>query len=141
MSKLFRFSESLEKSNGKKWSQISKLLLIKGEKSPRKKKVSFLVNFALLAGFFWYRCYYPHRLRDSVSPVCGIFIKVLLGQVSFTSNGSVVHTVQCSRGGVQCSDLSCQIFLRSPENALTTNLVSARNLLCSVDTVHRLQHF
>ena len=22
---------------------------------------------------FWYRCYYPHRLRDSVSPVCEIF--------------------------------------------------------------------
>ena len=22
----------------------------------------------------WHRCYYPHRSRDSVSPVCGIFI-------------------------------------------------------------------
>ena len=22
---------------------------------------------------FWYRCYYPHRSRDSLSPVCGIF--------------------------------------------------------------------
>ena len=21
----------------------------------------------------WRRCYYPHRLRNSVSPVCGIF--------------------------------------------------------------------
>ena len=21
----------------------------------------------------WYRCFYPHRLRDSVSPACGIF--------------------------------------------------------------------
>ena len=21
----------------------------------------------------WYRCYYPHRLRDALSPVCGIF--------------------------------------------------------------------
>ena len=38
MSKLFRFSESLWKSNGKKWSQILKLLLTKGVKSPRKKK-------------------------------------------------------------------------------------------------------
>ena len=26
----------------------------------------------------WYRCYYPHRSRDALSPVCGIFvIKVL----------------------------------------------------------------
>ena len=22
----------------------------------------------------WYRCYYPHRSRDALSPVCGIFI-------------------------------------------------------------------
>ena len=52
MSKHFRFSESLEKSNEKKWSQIWKLLLIKGVKSPRKKKLVFLANFALLAVFF-----------------------------------------------------------------------------------------
>ena len=23
----------------------------------------------------WYRCYYPHRSRDALSPVCGIFPK------------------------------------------------------------------
>ena len=23
--------------------------------------------------FFLYRCYYPHRSRDALSPVCGIF--------------------------------------------------------------------
>ena len=39
-SKILRFSESLRKSNGKKWSQIWKLLLIKGVKLPHKK-----VNF------------------------------------------------------------------------------------------------
>ena len=39
MSKLFRFSESFGKSNGKKWSQIWKLLLIKGVKLPRQKKL------------------------------------------------------------------------------------------------------
>ena len=22
----------------------------------------------------WYRCYYPHRSRDALSPVCGIFL-------------------------------------------------------------------
>ena len=38
-----------------------------------QKKISFSVIFALLAGFFWYWCYYPHRVRDSLSPVCGIF--------------------------------------------------------------------
>ena len=24
-------------------------------------------------GLVWYRCYYPHRSRDALSPVCGIF--------------------------------------------------------------------
>ena len=38
MSKLFRLSESLGKSNGKKWSQIWKLLLINGVKLLRRKK-------------------------------------------------------------------------------------------------------
>ena len=33
----------------------------------------FLTNFALLAGFFWYWCYYPHRSRGALSPVCRIF--------------------------------------------------------------------
>ena len=45
MSKLFRFSESLGKTNVKKWSQIWKLLLINGVKSPRRKKF-FLLDFS-----------------------------------------------------------------------------------------------
>ena len=24
----------------------------------------------------WYRCYYPHRSRDALSPLCGIFVVV-----------------------------------------------------------------
>ena len=28
----------------------------------------------------WYRCYYPHRSRDSLSPVCRIFKESALGQ-------------------------------------------------------------
>ena len=43
MSKIFRFSESLGKSIAKKWSQIWKLLLIKGVNSPRQKK--FFTDF------------------------------------------------------------------------------------------------
>ena len=41
LSKLFRFLESLGKSSGKKWSQIGKLLLIKGVKWHHKKKDFF----------------------------------------------------------------------------------------------------
>ena len=70
-----RFSESLGKSNGKKWSKIWNFLLINGVKSPRaKKNCFFLANYALLAGFFWYRRYYPHWSRDALSPVCRIFL-------------------------------------------------------------------
>ena len=58
ISKLFRFSESLGKSNGKKWSKIWKLLLINGTPIAAQKMfclvLFFLANFALLAGFFWY---------------------------------------------------------------------------------------
>ena len=44
----------------------------KGCKIAAQKKVCFLANFALLAGFVWYWCYYPHRSRDTMSPICGI---------------------------------------------------------------------
>ena len=71
-------------------SLSSKLLLIKCVKSPRKK-VSYSVNFALLAEFFWYWCYYPHRSRDALSPVCGIFDQkfnflLLLSSVALRTN-------------------------------------------------------
>ena len=89
MSKLFRFSKSLGKTNVKKWSQIWKLLLIKVVKSPRKKKFFFLANFALLAGFFWYRCYYPHRSRDSLSPVCGIFQEYIAFKAISVDQGKI----------------------------------------------------
>ena len=112
MSKLFRFSESLEKSNGKKWSQIWTFLFGSGLKLPYKTcwKPHFpmderplvegcIANFLHISRRFWvfafwmifsvfqknwvfgyswstllwYRCYYPHRSRDALSPVCGIF--------------------------------------------------------------------
>ena len=43
MSKLYRFLEFLGKSNGNNWSQIWKLLLRKGVKSPRKKSFCWLI--------------------------------------------------------------------------------------------------
>ena len=38
-------------------------------------------------GYSWstllrYRCYYPHRSRDALSPVCGIFILTLKGEIT-----------------------------------------------------------
>ena len=52
MSKLFRFSESLGKSNGKNWSQIWKLLLRNGVKLPCAKKVVFFGKFCLTCRIF-----------------------------------------------------------------------------------------
>ena len=57
MSNIFRDTESLGKSNGKKWSQIWKLWLIKGVKSPRKKKLVLGRILPYWAGFFWYQCF------------------------------------------------------------------------------------
>ena len=63
MSKLFRFYECLGENNGKKWSHIWILLLIKGVKLPHTRKRLNFHKYALLAGFFWYRCYNMHRSR------------------------------------------------------------------------------
>ena len=51
MSKLFWNSESLGKTNEKKWSQIFILLLMKSVKSPRKKKLIFN-KFSLTSRIF-----------------------------------------------------------------------------------------
>ena len=47
MSKILRDSESLGKSNGKKWFNIWTFLFGSGLKSPRKKKFVFFADFAL----------------------------------------------------------------------------------------------
>ena len=47
MSNIFRDSESLGKSNGKKWSNIWTFLFVSGLKSPRKKKFFCCCRFWL----------------------------------------------------------------------------------------------
>ena len=63
----FRDSESLGKSNGKKWSNIWTFFFGSGLKSPRKK--SFFLLILPWSTLLWHRCYYPHRSRDALSPV------------------------------------------------------------------------
>ena len=58
--------------------------ICKGCKIAAQKKFVFLEIFALLAGFCLYQCYYSHRSRDSLSPVCGIFFTLVLWIKSFT---------------------------------------------------------
>ena len=57
ISKVFRDSVFLGKSNGKKWSQIWKLLLIKGVKLPRQKKFVLGRTLPYWAGFFCHWCF------------------------------------------------------------------------------------
>ena len=52
MTKLFRFSESLVKTNIKKWSPIGILLVIKGVKLPREKKSLIFDEFCLASRIF-----------------------------------------------------------------------------------------
>ena len=123
MSNIFRDSESLGKSNGKKWSHIQTFLFGSGLKSPRKKKF-FFADFAGLfqwggyittwggyieiwggyigmmrvlgyswSTLLWHRCYYPHRSRDALSPVCGIF---------FLQTGEAHQWRVCYQRGLPC---------------------------------------
>ena len=79
MSKLFWFSEFLEKSNIKNGSQIWKLLLIKGVKS-LPNKGCLLANFALLAGFFWYQATIRIGWKILCLPYKGLFYSIGLVQ-------------------------------------------------------------
>ena len=56
MSNIFRDSESLGKSNGKKWSHIQTFLFGSGLKSPRKKKFIFLL---ILPYKTWWKPRFP----------------------------------------------------------------------------------
>ena len=69
MSNIFRDSESLGKSNGKKWSQIWNFFFENCQKSPRKKKFFFLTFFTL-----------RYRLMVFLPPLpevgCPIFLEI-----------------------------------------------------------------
>ena len=58
-------SESLGKSNGKKWSNIWIFLFGSGLKSPRKKKF-FLLLILPWSTLLWHRCYQRHRPIQSI---------------------------------------------------------------------------
>ena len=71
MFKIFRDSEFLGKSSGKKWCQIWKFVLIKSVKLPWKKKVSFWTNFALLSRIFLVSVFFT-QFNSSCAPTSWI---------------------------------------------------------------------
>ena len=87
MYNIFRDSESLGKSNGNKWPNIWTFLFGSGLTLPRKKKYFFLLILPW-STLLWHRCYYPHRSRDALSPVCRIFCKTVLIDLSPRGCGS-----------------------------------------------------
>ena len=82
MSNIFRDSEFLGKINGKKWSNIWTFLFGSGLKLPRNF-FFFLLLILPWSTLLWHRCYYPHRSRDALSPVCGIFFLIFLISINF----------------------------------------------------------
>ena len=73
----------------------------------------FSANFALLAGCFWYWCYYLPRSRDALSPVCGIFIiyKCLMYKehslAYIQGRVKTKNTLCCPRNRVSCCAIHC----------------------------------
>ena len=71
MSNIFRDSESLGKSNGKKWSQIWTFLFENCLKSPRKKKIS-----SLFSVFFGFQSFLTVFLPPLPEVGCPIFLEI-----------------------------------------------------------------
>ena len=65
---------------------------------------ALLALLALLAGFLWYWCYYPHQLRNALSPTSRIFLKGLLkGFKIFTLTIEIFSESAFSIQSISCS--------------------------------------
>ena len=69
MSNIFRDSESLGKSNGKKWSQIWTFLFENCLKSPRKKKFFFFIFFSLLRFLVFFNGFFAPNSWSQMSNI------------------------------------------------------------------------
>ena len=76
MSNIFRDSESLGKSNGKKWSEIWTFLFENCRKWPRKKKFFFLHFFHFFSIFFGFRSFLTVFLPPLPEVGCPIFLEI-----------------------------------------------------------------
>ena len=54
----------------------------------------------------WYRCYYPHRSRDALSPVCGIFY--ILVQFSLVECGLLKNSAEQSYTEMEKVEGTCE---------------------------------
>ena len=81
----------------------------------------------------WYRCYYPHRSRDSVSPVCWIFFNlednVGRSSVHYLTNHGDVCTTAPATPGLLMTQLHIKIirkrFLHQENKTIITRRITA----------------
>ena len=55
------------------------------------------ITFSTRIPLLWYRCYYPHRSRDALSPVCEIFF-LMLGTLFYSTNDPLLIHLLCPFG-------------------------------------------
>ena len=99
-------------------------------------------------GPFWYWCYYPHRIRDSVSPVCCSFFVIfhskkdcifLNGSTSVLSKVFIIFFVQTLRLFPVCDSkpVACRLYLWEKNN----NFIKAAKQKCEwiMQEIHIIQ--
>ena len=117
MPKIFIDFKSLGKSNGKKWSQIWILLLIKGVKLMRKKKLVFGQILPYWAGYFWYWCF-SLRLTVLKTPLPKVFKLFRFLESWGKSNGKKWSQILKKKLLIKGVKSPRQIFLLSENFAL-----------------------
>ena len=78
-----------------------------------KKGSTFPQEFVYV--YFWYRCFYPHRSRELVSPECGIFLimKIFVLRHSKSQNLQDHHSqinFSCNTHNRSYNNQSCIVF-------------------------------
>ena len=62
------------------------IFVLKWSKIAAQKKSFFLLLILPWSTLLWHWCYYPHRSRDALSPVCGIFFSKAINKCKILNN-------------------------------------------------------
>ena len=84
--------------------------------------------------FFWYRSYYPHRSRDLVSPVCGIFFTWLLSEYLLFYRPCLTSILLCPSVAGVCLPRAAQCTYSS-YNFQCTNSLSNISIMAQQKTL------
>ena len=73
---LYRSSNLPQPHHKTSWDFHSSWSCVEWSSSDRWQVTGDMWHMIFFSRIFWYRCYYPHTSRHSVSPVCGILKQV-----------------------------------------------------------------